>query len=251
LGAAPTTGDRPTLLAVAHGTEDARGRAVVAELVALVASLRPGLDVRLSWLDHAEPTVHEVAEAAVRPLVAVPLLLSAGYHVRHDLPKAVAGAKVEVAIAHRLGPHPLLVDALAARLAEAGWAGGPARLVLAAAGSSHPAARDDVDELAALVAARYGLPVTVAFAAAEPAIGAEVEAARAGADGLPVVVVNYLLSPGQFADKVAACKADVVGAPLGAHPAVARLVLERYDAAVTGTSEYRQSEPATPTIIGS
>ncbi|MDX6204186.1 MAG: hypothetical protein QOF39_243 [Frankiales bacterium] len=226
------TDQPPTLLAVAHGTQDERGRATVAELVALVASMRPGLDVKLSWLDHASPRVRDLAAKADRPLVAVPLLLSTGYHVRHDIPQAVSVAPVPVMIARRLGPHPLLVDALVERLAEAGWAGGPARLVLVAAGSSHAAAKRDVDDLAALVSARLGLPVATGFAAAEPAIRTVVESVRAGAGEGPVVVVNYLLSPGQFADKVAACTADVVPEPIGAHPAVARLVLERYDAAL-------------------
>jgi sirohydrochlorin ferrochelatase len=226
------TDQPPTLLAVAHGTQDERGRATVAELVALVASMRPGLDVKLSWLDHASPRVRDLATKADRPLVAVPLLLSTGYHVRHDIPQAVSLAPVKVMIARRLGPHPLLVDALVERLAEAGWAGGPARLVLVAAGSSHAAAKRDVDDLAALVSARLGRPVATGFAAAEPAIRTVVESVRAGAGEGPVVVVNYLLSPGQFADKVAACTADVVPEPIGAHPAVARLVLERYDAAL-------------------
>jgi sirohydrochlorin ferrochelatase len=224
----------PTLLAVAHGTQDERGRAVVADLVALVGSMRPGLEVRLSWLDHASPRVRDLAERAERPLVAVPLLLSTGYHVRHDIPQAVSGAPVPVMIARRLGPHPLLVDALLGRLAEAGWHGGPARLVVAAAGSSHKAARQDVADLADLVTARTGQPVTIGYAAAEPAIEAAVDEARRA--GGPVVVLNYLLSPGLFADKVAACPADVVPAPLGAHPAVARLVLERYDAAVAAAT---------------
>jgi sirohydrochlorin ferrochelatase len=226
------TDQPPTLLAVAHGTQDERGRATVAELVALVASMRPGLDVKLSWLDHASPRVRDLAAKADRPLVAVPLLLSTGYHVRHDIPQAVSLAPVKVMIARRLGPHPLLVDALVERLAEAGWAGGPARLVLVAAGSSHAAAKRDVDDLAALVSARLGRPVATGFAAAEPTIRTVVESVRAGAGEGPVVVVNYLLSPGQFADKVAACTADVVPEPIGAHPAVARLVLERYDAAL-------------------
>jgi sirohydrochlorin ferrochelatase len=225
------TDARPTLLAVAHGTQDERGRATVAELVDLVASMRPGLDVQLSWLDHASPRVRDLAAKAERPLVAVPLLLSTGYHVRHDIPQAVSVAPVRVMIARRLGPHPLLVDALVDRLAEAGWSGGPGRLVLVAAGSSHGAAKRDVDDLAALVSERLGRPVAIGFAAAEPAIRKVVDSLRADGQG-PVVVANYLLSPGQFADKVATCTADVVPAPIGAHPAVARLVLERYDAAV-------------------
>jgi sirohydrochlorin ferrochelatase len=225
--------DQPTLLAVAHGTQDVRGRAVVADLVGLVASLRPGLDVRLSWLDHASPRVRDLAEQADRPLVAVPLLLSTGYHVRHDIPQAVSVAPVRVMIARRLGPHPLLVDALVERLAEAGWTDGPGRLALVAAGSSFAAARSDVDELTVMLSERLGRPVTVGFAAAEPAIGEVVRLLRAGPGAGPVVVASYLLSPGQFADKVAESGADVVAAPLGAHPALARLVLERYDAAAS------------------
>lgn len=224
--------DRPTLLAVAHGTQDERGRATVAALVAMVAEMRPGLEVQLSWLDHASPRVRDLALLAQRPLVAVPLLLSTGYHVRHDIPQAVSVAPVRVMIARRLGPHPLLVDALVDRLAEAGWSGGPARLALVAAGSSHIAAKQDVEELAAMVSERLGLPVAVGFAAAEPAIRTVVEALRAAPGEDPVVVVNYLLSPGLFADKVRASGADVVPEPIGIHPAVARLVLERYDDAV-------------------
>jgi sirohydrochlorin ferrochelatase len=228
--------DRPTLLAVAHGTHDVRGREVVADLVALVASLRPSLDVRLSWLDHASPRVRDLARRAERPLVAVPLLLSTGYHVRHDIPQAVAEAPVPVMIARRLGPHPLLVEALVDRLAQAGWSpGGPGRLVLAAAGSSHAAARRDVDDMAELLSLRLGAPVSVGYAATEPGIRTVVAALRATGEG-PVVLANYLLSPGQFADKVADSTADVVPGPLAAHPAVARLVLQRYDDAVAAGS---------------
>ena len=223
-------------MAVAHGTQDVRGRAVVADLVALVSSMRPSLHVQLSWLDHASPRVRDLAQRAERPLVAVPLLLSTGYHVRQDIPQAVSDAPVPVMIARRLGPHPLLVDALAGRLAEAGWSGGSGRLALAAAGSSFPAARRDVDDLAALVRERFDREVTVGYAAAEPDIAAVVAEIRAtGGDG-PVIVANYLLSPGQFGDKVAGCGADLVAAPLGAHPALARLVLERYDEAVAAAA---------------
>ena len=163
--------------------------------------MRPSLDVRLSWLDHASPRVRDLALQAQRPLVAVPLLLSTGYHVRHDIPQAVSVAPVRVMIARRLGPHPLLVDALVDRLAEAGWTGGPARLVLVAAGSSHAAARRDVDELTGLVgraagrAGRRGLR-------RRRAVRRRGGRCRGSGTG-PVVVVNYLLSPGQFADKVA------------------------------------------------
>jgi sirohydrochlorin ferrochelatase len=53
-----------------------------------------------------------------------------------------------------------------------------------------------------------------------------VAAARAaGADR--VTIAPYLLTPGHFADRLAAAGADLVAEPLGAHPAVVDLVLDR------------------------
>ncbi|MEV4008524.1 hypothetical protein AB0K37_40630, partial [Actinomadura sp. NPDC049753] len=46
-----------------------------------------------------------------------------------------------------------------------------------------------------------------------------------------IAVASYLLAPGRFHDRMRACGADVVAAPLGAHGAAARLVLRRYDEA--------------------
>ncbi|MDQ1686146.1 MAG: hypothetical protein QOC82_2883, partial [Frankiaceae bacterium] len=45
----------------------------------------------------------------------------------------------------------------------------------------------------------------------------------------------YLLAPGVFHDAAVASGAAIVSAPLGAHPALAELVLARYDAALTRT----------------
>ena len=56
--------------------------------------------------------------------------------------------------------------------------------------------------------------------------------------GLPasVDVANYLLAPGHFNDLVARrgaeLGAEVVAAPIGAHPAIAAVVWERFDRAV-------------------
>jgi sirohydrochlorin ferrochelatase len=48
-------------------------------------------------------------------------------------------------------------------------------------------------------------------------------------------VASYLVAPGAFHDAVRATGAAVVAEPIGAHPAVAEVVLRRYDAAVTRT----------------
>jgi sirohydrochlorin ferrochelatase len=43
-----------------------------------------------------------------------------------------------------------------------------------------------------------------------------------------VAVASYLLAPGHFHDHLADSGADWVTAPLGAHPAIAALVIDRY-----------------------
>jgi len=195
---------------VAHGSTDPRFAAVVEAVAERVRALAPQVDVRVGFLEHGPPGVADVAEPGA---VAVPLLLSAGYHVRVDLPTQAPG----VAVSDAVGPDPRLAAALAQRLREAGYGGGP--VTLAAAGSSDPRALDDVHDAATQLAQELGAPVSAAFVSAgQPRL----------ADVQPVAVSTYLLAPGLFADKVAACGARVVAAPLGAHPALAEIVLDRY-----------------------
>ena len=100
--------------------------------------------------------------------------------------------------------------------------------MLAAAGSSDPQAAAQVRAQADLLAAELGVPVVVAYAAAgRPTVAEAVADLRATAGG-PVAVATYLLAPGQFYDRLRDSAADWVTAPLGAHPAVAALVIDRY-----------------------
>src|SRR5438309_1824296 len=124
-----------TLLAVAHGTRSAAGRATIHALIEEVRRQRPGLPVELAWLDHARPTLHE-ALCRYPAAIVVPLLLTTGYHVRVDIPRAGGAA---LAVAPPLGPDPLLVHVLDERLRQAGTTANAA-IVLAAAGSSDPVA---------------------------------------------------------------------------------------------------------------
>jgi sirohydrochlorin ferrochelatase len=150
--------------------------------------------------------------------VAVPLLLSAGYHVRVDLP-AQAGDAVTVTDA--VGPDPRLAQVLAQRLREAGYNGGD--VVLAAAGSADPRSIVDVETAAAQLAAVLDAHVTPAYlSAAQPRLS----------ELRPDAVASYLLAPGAFATAVANCGAAVVGAPICAHPALAEIVVDRYRSAV-------------------
>ncbi|MFD6139720.1 sirohydrochlorin chelatase [Promicromonospora sp. NPDC060271] len=267
------------LVGTSHGTDDPAGQAAVRALLDGVRAARPELDVREAFVDVQQPEVGAVLAEAVRDAgasdggpaaVVVPLLLSTGYHVRHDIAQAVAAVNASgedspdggsssgggAVAAEPLGPHPLLVDILADRYAAAEAAHGPFRpddaVVLAAAGSSVAAAATAVEEVTSALAQRLGRPVTASYGAgAEPRVPAAVAAARAAAGAPPgssgaagtsaprVIVVSYLLAPGYFLDRVLEAGADVVTDPVAgparaekADPRLVQVVLDRYDAAI-------------------
>lgn len=189
----------PALLAISHGTSSPAGQAAVAALVEAVAQTLPDVVVRLGHVDVQQPDVAASLAAIPEgtPVVIVPLLLSAGYHVRVALTQQPAGRE-DVVIAPALGPDERLVDALVSRLAATAPAPGDA-LVLAVAGSSDDRANEDCRTIGRMLGARLGGQVGVGFlAAADPRLDVAVAEAAAGASR--VVVADYLLAPGYFHD---------------------------------------------------
>lgn len=189
----------PALIAISHGTASPAGRAAVAALVKAVAAALPQVHVRLGHVDVQQPDVAASLDSLApdEPAVIVPLLLSAGYHVRVDLREQSAG-HADVAISPALGPDDRLVEALAFRLAALDPTPDDA-IVLAVAGSSDDRANEDCRVTARMLGERLGRDVTVGFlAAAEPRLAPAVRSAREG--GRRVVVANYLLAPGYFHD---------------------------------------------------
>jgi sirohydrochlorin ferrochelatase len=219
----------PTLVAVAHGTHNPSGAENIDALLDQVRALRPELRVEVAYVEITPPSLPKLLGTLGGHAVVVPLLLGNGFHLVHDV-AAVAGP---TPVAPALGPHPLIVRALADRLREAGACGrGP--VVLASAGSSDSQSRADAQTVARRLELRLGRRVLPAYAsAATPRVTDAVQVLRS-AGARRVEVATYLLSPGRFATEVAECGADVVSDPLGAHDAVARLVLRRYDAARAG-----------------
>jgi sirohydrochlorin ferrochelatase len=100
--------------------------------------------------------------------------------------------------------------------------------VLAAAGSSDPQAAEEIKAQANLLASELGVPVIVGYAAAGRPTVSEAVADLRRRTSQPVAVATYLLAPGQFHDRVVQSGADWVTAPLGDHPAVAALIIDRY-----------------------
>jgi sirohydrochlorin ferrochelatase len=220
----------PPLVAVAHGSADPRSGATVSELLDLVRSRAPGLDVRAAFLGHAAPSVAAVLGGLDgEPAVVLPLLLTAAYHSKVDLPAQLRGHSA-VLYGPTLGPDPLLIDAAERRMAAA--PDPHTAVVLAAAGSSDPAANATTRGIAATWQVTRGWHSVVP---AHPHTVAEaVRGLRATPGVSRVVVSTYLLAPGFFADRIRsqalAAGADLVAPALGALPEIADIVLERYTA---------------------
>ncbi|GAA4830703.1 hypothetical protein GCM10023221_02920 [Luteimicrobium xylanilyticum] len=220
----------PTLVGCSHGTANRAGQLAIRSILDDVRGARPGLSVLETYVDVQHPQVGEVLGTvpAGSLVVVVPLLLSAGFHVYVDIAEA-ADARPDTVAADALGPDDRLVALLRRRAVEAGAQPGDA-VVVAAAGSSDARAVADVEAVVEVFARAWDGPVTVGYGSmARPTVAEAVAAARAA--GAPrVVVASYLLAPGWFHDQLAHAGADAVSAPLAPDPALARVVLDRFDA---------------------
>jgi sirohydrochlorin ferrochelatase len=229
-----------SLVVVAHGSRDPHALRTIMTLLDRVRELRPGLDVRLGHIEINEPLLSDtLTSLGTGRAVLVPLLLSRGVHIKRDLPAfAAAAPRLETRIAAPLGPHPLLVETLYARLVEAGWRtdardAGDTGVVLAAAGSRDPESAADTRRTAALLSERLGgVPVLPAYASAASPTVPEALRALAARGRHRAAIASYFTAPGYFATRATAAAPWIAAAPLGAHPAVARLLLRRYDEAL-------------------
>jgi sirohydrochlorin ferrochelatase len=218
--------DPAVLLLTAHGTASASGSATTAALHQAIRAARPGQPTELCFLDVVGPSLSEALDALRgRAAIVVPLLLSAGYHVQTDIPTVVTG-RSDVRVARPLGPDRLLVTALADRLAAARGSSVPHSTVLVGVGSSRPDAADDIAVTARLLSEHLGRHVHTATLSAD---------LRSQLTQLepPVEIATYLLAGGEFLGAIRQSAADIstVAEPIGVHPALVQLVLERYDEA--------------------
>lgn len=219
-----------SLILTAHGTRRPAGVAMIGDLAARVAEL---LDhsIAVAFVDVLGPTPSEVLSAVHarrEPAIVVPAFLSRGYHVRADLPAHIeASGHPNVVVTPALGPGPGIIRIIHQNLVETGWQPGDS-VILAAAGTSDPRARADLDLAATLLSTLTGAPVELGFAATgTPTIRDAVAAARRRG-ARRVVVASYLLADGLFQERLDHCGADLVTRPLGTHPGLARLVADRF-----------------------
>ena len=79
------------LILFAHGARDPRWAAPFEALQQRLQQLRPGLPVKLAFLELMSPPLaevtHELVAAGIQVITVVPVFLGQGGHVRRDLPE--------------------------------------------------------------------------------------------------------------------------------------------------------------------
>ena len=235
------------LLIVGHGTVDAAG---VGEFTAFIERVRArlaGVDVAGGFIELSAPAVTEawqrLVELGHRRMAAVPLVLVAAGHAKGDIPAALQREVLRqpgssFAFGRPLGPHPILLELLAERIAAVAPAEGTA-VVLVGRGSTDPDANAEVCKMARLLQETRGFAfVETAFVSlAVPNVADGLRRAKLlGAKR--VVVAPYFLFDGVLPQRVVAQSVafgqsnpelDVrVAGYLGDCDGLAELVIERY-----------------------
>ncbi|MFC8496063.1 sirohydrochlorin chelatase [Streptomyces sp. NPDC057235] len=270
----------PALVLAVPGVPSAAIRSLAEEVVSIARSELPGLEAVIGFQegDDAEfPSLanvltaveslraqrYELALAAGREVTAptgpaavvVPLLAGPDSAQTRRVRQAVMDGGNTAELTDVLGPHPLLAEALHVRLSEAGLARADrARLftvttaadgiILATVGGEEAVQAAGITGM--LLAARLAVPVIAAALDQEGSIASVAEQLRA-AGSEQLALAPYLIGPElaegllDEASKEAGCAA---AEPLGAYPAIGKLVLSQYSAALGIPPQQPQGAPA-------
>ncbi|MFG2640639.1 sirohydrochlorin chelatase [Streptomyces sp. NPDC048370] len=269
----------PTLVLAVPGTPSPAIRSLAEEVVSIARSELPGLEAAIGYLDGDDaeyPTLggvlaraetlrterYELAVAAGREVsapagpaaVVVPLLAGPDSALMRRIRQAVMDSGNVAELTDVLGPHPLLAEALHVRLSEAGLARADrARLftvataadgiVLATVGGEEAVQAAGITGM--LLAARLAVPVMAAALDQEGSITAIAEQLR-GSGSEQLALAPYLIGP-ELADGLLDTAAKEAGCaaaePLGAYPAIGKLVLSQYTAALGIAPQQPQGAP--------
>lgn len=267
------------LVLAVPGAPSSATRGLAEEVISIARSELPGLNALIGYLDGDDaeyPTLSSVlarnaaervarveqARAAGREVadpegpsaVVVPLLAGPDSALVRQIRQAVMGSGTQVELTDVLGPHPLLAEALHVRLSEAGLARADrARLftvataadgiVLATVGGEEAVQAAGITGM--LLAARLAVPVMAAALDVDGSV-ASVAEQLTGSGSAQLALAPYLVGPEvpegllDIAAKEAGCAA---AEPLGAYPAIGRLVLSMYMSALGITPAVPQGAP--------
>ncbi len=241
--------DSPALVIAVPGSARAESDEIAIRVADMAAASCHGAEVLIGYLrggqDHLEDVLDSLAsrEGSLAGVV-VPLLPFPNPEADRAISDAVAAAEAPLLIADHLGPHPLLAEALHARLADVGLARA-ARVgrisivtetaadgvIVGAVGGEEAVQAAEV--VAVLLASRLTTPVAAA-SLTDP--GSIKDAAARLRQAVPRValapcMVGPELTSGTL-EAIAALTSTDCAPPLGSHSAVGRLVAIRYGAAL-------------------
>ena len=117
----PDPNTNTAFILLAHGSRDPQWRRPFEVLLATLQMQFGNHAVYLAYMEMAEPTLADVAvtanQAGKTQWQIFPLFMSAGGHVRHDIPPMIESLKknypdVSVEILPPLGEHPLVHQAI-------------------------------------------------------------------------------------------------------------------------------------------
>ena len=243
--------DAPPLVLAIAGVACPASDEIAAEIASAVADSCPGATILAGYLEGSVRSLAGMLAAAgpdgtppTQPSVIVPLL--AGPHPRSEaaITSAVAAAQSQMILRTApLGPHPLIAEALHARLAEAGLArasrtrgltiSSPVNGIIVLADRGEEAAQA-AGVAAVLLSSRLAVPAAPASLGDQAGLdGAIARLHAAGAARLAIApcVIGPENDPGELAAACAASGAQRAQV-LSAHPAISKLVAMRYGAAL-------------------
>jgi sirohydrochlorin ferrochelatase len=240
--------DTPALVIAVPGSARPETEDAVVRIAELAATSCHGAEIRAGYLrgneDLLADVLDELPSANAGPAaVVVPLLAFPDPEVDAAIADVVGAARAPFLTAAHLGPHPLLAEALHARLADAGLARasrvGRISIVTAADGVIVGAAGDDdaiegAGVVAVLLASRLTTPVAAASLTDPASIkdaANRLREAQVARVALAPCIIGPELTSGTL-DAIAALTSTECAPPLGSHPAVAQLVAIRYGAAL-------------------
>jgi hypothetical protein len=246
--------DAPALVLAVPGSAAADPDEIGPRVAAIAELSCPGVDIRVGYVQGADmsladallPPDQDSADHDQFPSVIVPLLLGPSPDIDAALSRVAAQLPVPAVVAGHLGPHPLVAEALHARLAEAGLArharttglsiSADRRGIIVLADKDEQAA-DAAAIAAVLLASRLSVPVMPA-SLGDPASIADA-VTRLADSGAQPALAPCLIGP-ETSLPVLEDLSAALGAPtaktLGAHQAVGQLVAIRYGAALASLS---------------